>query len=272
DEGQLKYQVGQGCLSDQMLGQWFADVVGLDIGLAPERVQKALQSVYRHNFRHDFWDLPNTQRIYAVNDEQGLLVCSWPHGGRPALPLVYGDEVWTGIEYQVAAHLIYRGMIEEGLSIVRAISNRYNGVRRNPWNQIEWGNHYSRAMASFSVLLALSGFRYSAVERRVSFQPRIHLEDFRCFFAAGSAWGLYRQNAKAGVLTANLECRHGELMLRRLVLGGATKTTFAKSTLTGPDGKQICCSAKSLAGVHEIELAEELTVREGESVTATLTR
>ena len=68
----------------------------------PERVKKALQSVYRHNFRHDFWGLPNTQRIYAVNDEQGLLVCSWPNGGRPALPLVYGDEVWTGIEYQVS--------------------------------------------------------------------------------------------------------------------------------------------------------------------------
>jgi uncharacterized protein (DUF608 family) len=273
EDGQLKYQVGEGCLSDQMVGQWFADVLGLDIGLPPERVKQALQSVYRHNFRHDFWDLPNTQRIYAINDEQGLLVCSWPNGGRPALPLVYGDEVWTGIEYQVAAHLIYRGMIEEGLSIVRAISNRYDGVRRNPWNQIEWGNHYSRAMASFSVLLALSGFRYSAVERRVRFQPCIHPEDFRCFFAAGSAWGLYSQKTKTGVLAAKLECRHGQLVLRRLVLGdGATKTAFAKATLTGPDGKQIRCSVKPLAGGHEIELAEELTVREGESATATLTR
>jgi non-lysosomal glucosylceramidase len=272
-EGQLKYQFGEGCLSDQMLGQWFADVLGLDIGLQPERVRKALQSVYRHNFKQDFWDHPNTQRIYAIDDEQGLLVCSWPNGGRPALPLVYGDEVWTGIEYQVAAHLIYRGLIEEGLSIVRAISNRYDGVRRNPWNQIEWGNHYSRAMASFSVLLALSGFRYSAVERRVTFQPCIHPEDFRCFFAASSAWGLYSQKAKEGVLTAELECRHGELILRRLVLGGGlTKTTFAKSTLTGPDGKQIRCSVKPLARGHEIELAEELTVREGESATATLTR
>jgi len=111
------------------------------------------------------------------------------------------------------------------------------------------------------------------VERKVSFQPCIHPEDFRCFFAAGSAWGLYSQNTKAGVLTAKLECRHGELKLRRLVLGGgATKTTFAKAKLTGPDGKQIRCSVKSLAGGHEIELSEELTMREGESATATLTR
>jgi non-lysosomal glucosylceramidase len=271
EDGQLKYQVGEGCLSDQMVGQWFADVLGLDIGLPPERVKKALQSIYRHNFRRDFWDIPNTQRIYAVNDEQGLLVCSWPNGGRPDLPLVYGDEVWTGIEYQVAAHLIYRGMIEEGLSIVSAIGNRYDGMRRNPWNQIEWGNHYARAMASYSLLLALSGFRYSAVERTVTFQPCIHPEDFRCFFAAGSAWGLYSQTAKPGMLTAKLECRHGELALRRLVLGGgATKTTVAKSTLTGPDGKQIRCSVKSLAGGHEIELAEVLIVREGESATVSL--
>jgi uncharacterized protein (DUF608 family) len=251
-----------------MLGQCFADVLGLDIGLPPERVKKALQSVYRHNFRHDFWGLPNTQRIYAVNDEQGLLVCSWPNGGRPALPLVYGDEVWTGIEYQVAAHLIYRGMTEEGLSIVRGIGHRYDGVRRNPWNQIEWGNHYSRAMASFSVLLALSGFRYSAVERKISFQPLVHTEDFRSFFSAGSAWGLYSQIAKAGSLTAKLENRHGEITLRRLVLGSSA--AFGKAAVAGVDGKPVRCSVKSVKGVHEVELAEDLTVREGESVTVTL--
>src|SRR5258708_11413257 len=219
-DGKLKYQVGEGCLADQMLGQWFADVLGLDIGLKKERVQKTLQSIYGNNFKDDFWTHSNTQRIYALNDEKGLVLCSWPNGGRPALPFVYSDEVWTGIEYQVAAHLIYRGMIEEGLSVVKAISNRYNGVRRNPWNQIECGNHYSRAMASFSVLLALSGFRYSAVERGVSFQPRIHPEDFRCFFAAGSAWGFYRQNAEAGVVTGNLECPHGGLRRRRVCFCG----------------------------------------------------
>ena len=271
-DGQLKYQIGEGCLSDQMLGQWFADVLGLEIGLQPERVDKALQSIYRNNFKQEFWDHPNTQRIYAINDEQGLLVCSWPNGGRPTLPLVYGDEVWTGIEYQVAAHLIYRGMIEEGLNIVKGVSNRYDGVRRNPWNQIEWGNHYSRAMASFSVLLALSGFRYSAVERKINFQPRIRPDNFCSFFAAGSGWGLYSQKVKAGLLSAKLECRHGELVVRRLVLGGgATKTTFAKATLTGPDGKQIPCSVKPMDGGYEIKLAEEMTVREGESATAALT-
>ena len=215
-DGQLKYQFGEGCLSDQMLGQWFADVLGLDIGLKRERVQKTLQSIYGNNFKDDFWTHSNTQRIYALNDEKGLVLCSWPNGGRPTLPFVYSDEVWTGIEYQVAAHLIYQGLLEEGLAIVKAVSDRYDGGRRNPWNQIEWGNHYSRAMASYSVLLALSGFRYSAVERSVTFQPRLSSGDFRCFFAAGSGWGLYSQNQKGGRLTSKLECRHGKLVLRHL--------------------------------------------------------
>ena len=271
-DGQLKYQFGEGCLSDQMLGQWFADVLGLDIGLQPDRVEKALQSVYRHNFKQNFWDHANIQRIYAINDEPGLLICSWPNGGRPALPLAYADEVWTGIEYQVAAHLIFRGMIEEGLSIVKGISGRYDGVRRNPWNQIEWGNHYSRAMASYSVMLALSGFRCSAVERKLTFQPRIHPEDFRCFFAAGSGWGLYSQNSKAEALTSKIECRHGELILRRLVVGvGAVKKAFTKSTILGADRKQLRCSVKFLEDRFEIDLEEEHVLREGESATTVLT-
>jgi len=81
-------------------------------------------------------------------------------------------------------------MVPEGLNIVKAISHRYDGARRNPWDQIEWGHHYSRAMASYSLLLALSGFRYSAVEGKIAFQPAVHREDFRSFFAAGTAWGL----------------------------------------------------------------------------------
>lgn len=219
DNGQLKYQFGQGCLSDQMLGQYFADVLGLEIGLPADHVRSALQSVYRNNFMHSFWTHANTQRIYAVNDENGLVLCSWPEGGRPALPFVYSDEVWTGVEYQVAANLIYRGLLEEGLAIAKAVSGRYDGVRRNPWNQIEWGNHYSRAMASYALLLALSGFRYSAVEQSLTFAPRINQKSFRCFFAAGSAWGTLSQSASRSTQEIRLEVLHGDIALRQIQLG-----------------------------------------------------
>lgn len=267
-DGQLKYQYGDGCLSDQMLGQWFADVLGLDIGLQNERVQKTLLSIYRNNFKHDFWQHANTQRIYAVNDDKGLLLCSWPKGGRPALPFVYSDEVWTGVEYQVAAHLVYRGHVEEGLAIVKAVSDRYDGVRRNPWDQIEWGHHYSRAMASFSVFLALTGFRYSAVERSLTFYPRLSRERFQCFYAAGSAWGQYKQDRRSSILTSTLECRHGKLALRQLTLGsdGGYGPTL-KATLAGPGNTSVPCTVKHQANNLQVNLANELVIREGESIT-----
>ena len=152
DESQPKaarYQYGEGCLSDQLLGQWFAEVVGLGKLLPHDRIRSALASIFRYNFNTDFADFANAQRIYALNDEKGLLLCSWPKGKRPALPFVYSDEVWTGIEYQVAAHLIYEGMVKEGLAIVEAARARYDGTRRNPWNEIECGHHYARAMSSW---------------------------------------------------------------------------------------------------------------------------
>jgi len=140
-----KYQYGEGCLSDQLLGQWFAEVAGLGKLLQQDHIRGALGSIYRYNFRRGFERFANAQRIYALNDEAGLLLCSWPHDKRPALPFVYSDEVWTGIEYQVAAHLIYEDMEEEGLSIVEAVRGRYNGARRNPWDEVECGHHYARA-------------------------------------------------------------------------------------------------------------------------------
>jgi uncharacterized protein (DUF608 family) len=152
-----KYQYGEGCLSDQALGQWLAMVAGLGRILPEDRLKTTLGSIFRYNFLTDFRDFSNCQRTYALGDEKGLLLCSWPKGGRPPLPFVYSDEVWTGIEYQVASHLIYEGLLEEGLSIVKAVRDRYDGLRRNPWDEVECGHHYARAMSSWGVLLALSG-------------------------------------------------------------------------------------------------------------------
>jgi hypothetical protein len=266
-DGELKYQFGAGCLSDQMLGQWFADVVNLDIGLDAKRIEAALQSIFRHNFKNDFWTHVNTQRIYAVNDEKGLLLCSWPNGGRPSLPFVYADEVWTGVEYQVAAHLIYRGHVDEGLTMVKAISDRYDGARRNPWNQIEWGNHYARAMASYALLLALSGFHYSAVERTLGFSPRINPEEFNCFFAAGSAWGRFTQRQSSGTVEADMVVLHGAIVLKRMYVGGATDSRTAKSaTAEMSYGRHVQC--KVMAGTNNVgvEFSQELHIREGEKL------
>ena len=232
DRGALKYQYGEGCLSDQLLGQWFATVVNLGHVLPADHVLEALSSIYRHNFRRDFFGHPNTQRLYALNDEKGLVLCSWPRGQRPALPFVYSDEVWTGIEYQVAAHLIYEGLLYEGLAITKAVRDRYDGERRNPWNEVECGSHYARALASWSLLTALSGYEWSAPERRLAFRPRVAAEDFRTLFTTGSGWGTFAERIRAGGATAALELLFGTLELKSLGFAAGAAPADVRVTAT----------------------------------------
>ncbi|HSF14736.1 MAG TPA: GH116 family glycosyl-hydrolase [Vicinamibacteria bacterium] len=233
-----KYQVGAGCLSDQMLGQWMAHVVGMGYVLPEEHVRSAIRSVHRYNFKETLHDHSNPQRIFALGDEAGLLLCTWPRGSRPLLPFVYSDEVWTGIEYQVAAHLIYEGMVDEGLRIVRAVRSRYDGERRNPWNEVECGNHYARALASWSLLLALSGFRYSGPERAIAFSPKIEQRRFVTFWSAGPGWGIYEQERSQTAIDACLRYLYGDSLTLEQVsisVSPGPESMNVRVTLTGSE-------------------------------------
>lgn len=187
------YQHGLGCLSDQLFGQFLAYVAGIGHVLPKEHVKEALRSIHRYNFMRDLSNHQSVQRCFAVGEEQGLVLCSWPHGGRPRFPFVYSTEVWTGIEYQVAASLIYEGFVEEGLEIVAAVRARHDGYRRNPFNEVECGNHYARSMASWALIPALSGFTWDRKTGRMSLAPQISPEHFRCFFSTAESWGVCSQ-------------------------------------------------------------------------------
>ena len=172
----------------------------------------------------------NPQRpSYALGHEGGLLLCSWPKAGRPTLPFVYSEEVWTGIEYQVAAHLISEGLAEQGLTIVKAMRSRYDGRVRNPWNEYECGNYYARAMASYALVSALSGFRYSAVSKTLWFGPQIEVRPFRTFFCVASGFGTIELDRS----TLRVHVIEGQLALEKVELGkdGATKTLDWKITV-----------------------------------------
>ncbi len=204
-----KYQYGIGCLADQLIGQWYARMLGLGDLYDPDHVRRALESIFRYNFRDDFFDHANVQRIYAANDEQGLLLCTWPNGGRPALPFPYSDEAWPGIEYQVASHMVYEGLLEEAERIVRGTRGRFDGTRRNPWNEFECVSHYARSLASYALLLAYSGFEFDLVQGRIGFAPRVQ-GDVRFFFSVDSGWGVYerlKDTARLTVLGGLLEPR-----------------------------------------------------------------
>jgi non-lysosomal glucosylceramidase len=177
------YDFGPGCLSDQLLGQWWAHQLDLGHLLPAERVRAALASVVRYNLRTGFTG--HGYRVFADGDETGLVVCSWPHGGRPAVPLRYCDEVWTGVEYQVAAHCLYEGLTEQAERILAALSARYDGTRRNPFNHVECGDHYVRAMAGWSLLDAYTGVSYDATTGHL----RVGRRPGRFPFVAGTGWG-----------------------------------------------------------------------------------
>jgi len=184
-----KYQYGTGCLSDGVLGSWLAAVTGLEGVLDQGKVDSHLKSVHKYNLKKDLSEHANPQRPgYAMGDDGGLLLCTWPKGGMPSLPFVYSNEVWTGIEYQVASHLILRGMVDEGLDIVRVARDRYDGSTRNPFNEYECGHWYARAMSSYALLGAYSGARYDAVERILHIQPPLE-GDFKAFICTATGYG-----------------------------------------------------------------------------------
>jgi uncharacterized protein (DUF608 family) len=208
-----KYQYGRGCISDGLWGIHLAALCGIETPLNQEHVLSSLRSIFAFNFRCSLWDHANSQRPgYALGDEPGLLLCTWPHGGKPTLPFVYSDEIWTGIEYQVAAHLIRAGMIDEGLTIVKALRSRYDGQTRNPWNEYECGSFYARAMSSYALLLAFSGFRYSAVEKKLWLKPQIEGGRYTTFFSTASGWGSLTLQHEG----LSIDMKAGELAVRQL--------------------------------------------------------
>ena len=212
-----RYQYGDGVLSDQLLGQFHAFIGGLGYLLPRDRVDSALAAIVTHNHRADLARHESTQRVYAVNDEGGLLLASWPRGGRPAIPFVYSDEVWTGVEHQVAASLLFAGRIEEALQIERALRARYDGTHRSPWNEIECGNHYARSLASWALLLGASGAQWDAPSRTLAFAPTA-AGPFRSLFTTGTGWGTVDVDDRR----TTLNLLGGSLDLERLVLHGET--------------------------------------------------
>ena len=184
-----KYQYGPGCLSDGILGMWLLKVCGIDEELLPhDMIDSHISAVYKYNFKTDLSQHANPQRPgFGMGNESGLLVCSWPNGGKPLLPFVYSLEVWTGIEYQVASHLMMLGHVKEGLDIVQSVRKRYEGIRRNPYNEVECGGWYGRALSSFALFQGLTGVRYDAVSQTLYVDSRVG--DFRSFLCTNTGYG-----------------------------------------------------------------------------------
>ncbi len=211
-----EYQMGDGCLVDQLIGQYQAEVCGLGPLVDPAKCRATLRSIYRYNYKRHLYDHDNVMRTFVLNDEAALVVADYGKGTRPDVPFPYYAEVFTGLEYATASHMIFAGMVREGIECIANIRARYDGARRNPWDEAECGSHYARAMASWSGVLALSGFRYFGATGEVVAMPRLPATGFRCFWSTGTGWGTFGFGASGAPLT--LTVRSGTLPCRSLRL------------------------------------------------------
>jgi uncharacterized protein (DUF608 family) len=265
-------EVGPGCMSDQLLGQWWAHQLGLGYVLPKEMVVSAMRAVFKYNFKTDLTGWQHAPRAFAGVKDKGLIVCTWPKGGRPGNVMLYSDEVWTGIEYQAAAHLIYEGLVEEGLAIVKAARDRYDGIprppiQRNPWNEIECGGHYARAMSSWSLLLALSGWEYDGPRQALRLTPRHTPENFKGFFTGPEGWGSLRQSREGAAQRNELSVRAGRLAVTEITLN---PTAAPKQVKVECAGKTIRSTFSFNAGVVVISLRRPVVAEAGQTLVVRL--
>lgn len=216
------YQLMNGCLVDQLVGQYMAHILGLGYLADTAHIRSAYRSIYKYNRRDDLSDHFNNMRSYAMGDEKALLMASWPHGGRPRIPFPYWSEVMTGFEYTAAVGMLYEGMESEGLEVMQNIRDRYNGSRRNPFDEAECGHNYARAMASWSSIVALSGFHYSGVDRCIRFTDR----PGTYFWSNGSAWGTCEIRGSGDHREVQFSLGHGRISLDRFQLGESRVKDF----------------------------------------------
>ena len=216
------YQLMNGCLVDQLVGQYMAHVLDLGYLADTANIRSAYRSILAYNHREDLSDHFNNMRSYAMGDEKALLMASWPFGGRPRIPFPYWSEVMTGFEYTAGIGMLYEGMEEEGLEVMRNIRERYNGSKRNPYDEAECGHHYARAMASWTSVLALSGFHYSGVEKSIRFTGR----PGHYFWSNGSAWGECDIQEIDGKLNVSFSVFFGKIELNRFLLTDGREHLF----------------------------------------------
>ncbi|MBI5831140.1 MAG: hypothetical protein HZB16_02385 [Armatimonadetes bacterium] len=232
---------GQGCEIDQVFGQHWTRMVGLGGFIDPAKVRSALASLYKYNFAVDvgpYRKVHTTGRMYAMPGEGGLLMCTFPKGGEdealgkpPVWASMYFNECMNGFEYQAAGHMIWEGLVTEGLAVTRALHDRYGAAKRNPYNEVECGDHYARSMASYGVFLAVCGYEYHGPKGHLGFAPRVSPEQFQAAFTAAEGWGTYRQTRAAGTLAASVSVKWGQVRLRTMSFEAQGTPKAAKVTL-----------------------------------------
>lgn len=226
--------VGKGCYIDQVLGQWWANQLGLGDLFDADKTRKALSSLWDYNFCPDVGKLRDSienprlrGRPYALAGDAGLVMCTWPKGGRQDdweshWQYGYFNEFMTGFEHQAASHMIWESnkqedLLYKGLAIEKSIHDRYAGKLRNPFNEIECSDHYARAMSSHSTFLACSGYEYDGPKKHITFVPRMWDHgQFESGYTSAQGWGVFKQKNSSAKAEIELQVEYGILELKSI--------------------------------------------------------
>jgi hypothetical protein len=211
--------------------------------VSADNIRRTLRSIYQYNYRPSLAAHDNMERTYALNEEAAIIVCDYGKAARPEIPFPYYAEAWTGREYLVAALMMNWGMVREGVECVENIRSRYDGEKRNPWDEPECGHHYARALSSWSTVVALSGFLYDGVEGAVVAVPKTGAKNFRCFWATGTGWGTFSLDQQRGSTVFTVEVLAGSLACRSCEIAAAGTTASVQ------------CGGRSIE--HRVERRED---------------
>jgi non-lysosomal glucosylceramidase len=219
--------IGSGCYIDQVFGQSWAYQLGLGRLYNKEMIHSALESLWKYNFVPDMGPFrdsispQNNGRPYALAGDAGLVMCTWPLGGKrddwkKHWQFGYFNEVMTGFEHQLAGHFIWEDKLDYGLSLIKAIHERYGATKRNPYNEIECSDHYSRAMASYGAFIAACGFTYNGPKGQIGFAPKLSPDNFKAAFTAAAGWGSLQQTRTANAQTNTITLEYGKLAIQQI--------------------------------------------------------
>ncbi len=282
EQEMLPVHVGPGSHIDMCLGDFWLAQVGLPPIGDKRQLRQAMDSLYKYNFVPDMGlfrerTKPHSGRHYALAGEGGLVMATWPHGGLPeecrkAWQFIYFQECMSGFEYAAAALMVSLAkdesdpLLTQGLTVCRAIHDRYDASRRNPYNEIECSDHYARAMASYGVFIAATGFHCHASTGLLRFEPKIGAHDFAGPFIGAGAWGRFSQTRGSTGLSAAIDVRFGSMRLSRLELAAPAEMAAVSSVIHA--GKPLEHRTETRDGRLAVILAEPVTLVPGQALQA----
>lgn len=268
-----KDQYGKGCLADQLFGQNWAHQLDLGYIYPQDKVRSALAAVWKYDWAPDVGPQNKAypaDRPYANPGEPGLFICTWPKSKHLHKDgVLYRNEVWTGIEYQVAANMIYDGLITEGLSVIRAVHMRYDGAKHNPWNEVECGDHYARSMSAWGCVLALQGYLYDGPQELIGFAPNYKPDNFESFFTAAEGWGNLTQKRSGNTQQSKIEVRWGHVPVKTFVAGLPQGKTL-KSAKMMVDGQVVEAQTKQTGMRVSFALSTPADLTAGKNIEANI--